>query len=642
MSAIVALLGARADARLLDAMLAGCAERGADERASWVSDGAALGVSRFAWERDAAFAGEAMVCHRGDRAVVADASLYYRALLRERLAVAGIANPGASASELVLAAYEAWGDDGVTRLEGDFAFVLWDGARRRALVARDPSGKRPLHWAQVGDQLVVASCLRGVVAHPRVSQEPDLPTIAALAGAMWVEEPRTAFRDVRVLPGARALTWAGGRVEVRRFWEVPEVESERPGRRDEAAEELRALLGDAAAERMGPGDTTAVWMSGGWDSSTVYGIGRGRLRDRGDARTLHPVSMSYPAGDPGREDELIEAIVGHWDGRVRWVDIADVPMFVDPVRAAARRDDVVAHMYEHWNRALARGARDVGARVAFDGNGGDQLHQVSPVYFADLLRRGRWAELWRDARALRLAQRDQLLRFAVIPALPPAVHALVARLRGRPLRRHLQRPLPAWISRDFARTHRLVERELETWPVAPRGSMSSRETRFFLASTFFHRAFSCISGLALEEGIELRSPLLDPRVVAFCARRPREDRASGPETKLLLRRAARGVLPDSVLAPRTHRTGMTIGFSDRAMRAPATAALFREAFTGSVLGELGVVDERAMLGTYEHYLRTGWTDSRSAMFTTLQAELWLRARLRPGALAAPRAAAVPA
>lgn len=636
MSGIVAVFGAVAAREALDGMLRAGVERGADERELWLGEGAALGVSRFGWERAPGFSGDALVRHRGRVTVVADASLYYRDALRAQLAAAGVTLAGDTASDLVLAAYEAWGDDCVLRIEGDYAFALWDDARRRALLARDFSGKRPLFWAQAGRQLVVASTLEGVVSHPAVSRDLDVPTIAALAATMWVESAQTCYSDVRVLEGARRLTWQAGRVHVTRFWRVPAVETEPEGRRDQAAEQLRALLGDAVAERMGTG-TTAVWMSGGWDSSTVYGIGRGRLRDRGDSRVLQPISISYPVGDPGREDELIEAIVGHWGASTRWIDIANIPMFRDAWDGAARRDDSIAHMYEHWNRALARGARAVEARVVLDGNGGDQLHQVSPTYFADLLRRGRLRELWRDARALGLTKREYLLRFALKPALPDFALELLAYLRGRPVRKPLQRAVPAWFSRDFVRRHRLVERELESWPVARGGTRSAQETEFFLTSTFFHRAFASLAAIALSEGVELRSPLLDRRVVEFAAARPRADRAAGAETKLLLRRAAQGLLPDAVLSPRKYRTGMTIGFSDRAMRAPRTAELFREAFTGSVLQEFGVLEDRVMLETYERYLRTGRTDSRAALFTTLQTELWLRARVRPR----PRAATPP-
>src|SRR5690606_4084438 len=137
----------------------------------------------------------------------------------------------------------------------------------------------------------------------------------------------------------------------------------------------------------------SIWLSGGWDSPAVFAAGQAALRASGDPRSLLPVSISYPPGDPGREDELIESIAMHWDVPIHWVDIRDIPFVDRPVERAAERDEPFGHAFEMWHRSLARGSRGVGAHVAFDGVGGDQLFQVSEVYFADLLRSGRLLEL---------------------------------------------------------------------------------------------------------------------------------------------------------------------------------------------------------------------------------------------------------
>ena len=156
---------------------------------------------------------------------------------------------------------------------------------------------------------------------------------------------------------------------------------------------------------------------------------------------------------------------------------------------------------------------------------------------------------------------------------------------------------------------------------------------FFLTCTAFPRAFATLTELAGEHGVELRSPLYDGRVIAFAAARPREERATGGETKRLLRRAMRGLLPDAVLAPRRTRTGMTTGYSDRSLR--AAAPLFDEAFRAPLAAELGIVKADALRAAWTQYRRTGRTAVRAPLFMTLQLELWLRARLRGGA-ATPR------
>lgn len=622
---------------VVEAMLARMARRGADRAAIEAMPGATLGVSRGAWELAPSFSGPVLVARDGDVAVAADASLYYVDELRRALADAG-QRAGGSPAELILAAYRAWGERCAEHLEGDFAFIVRDGASRRVVCARDESGKRPLYHASPDGGFAAASTVGALLAHPACPGDLDLEAIASAIACLYAETPDTAYRAIRIVPAGTTLVWEPGRpLRAVRHWQVPEVEARDVPPFAEAAEELRRLLECAALERL-PADAATVWMSGGWDSSAVFAAARQALAARGDARRVTPVSISYPPGDPGREDELISAIAAHWRTDVRWIDIASIRMFGDASAEAARRDEPIAHMYEHWNRALARGTRASGARVALDGNGGDQFFQVSPAYFADLLVRGRWGELRRDARVRGVRGWRSLAKWAVMPLLPdPALDAIGMLRGGRRPRGAFDRPLPSWFGTPSLPADALLERDRRTRSRPPRGlTCSGRETHFFLSCAAFPRSFAMITELALEEGVELRSPLYDRRVVRFAAARPREERARGGETKRLLRAAMQGLLPAEVLAPRRTRTGMTTGYSDRAVRGEF-APLFTAAFEAPLAAELGIVDGARLRRAWQEHLRTGRGDQRAALFLTLQLELWLRARLRPAA-AAPQGA----
>jgi hypothetical protein len=131
----------------------------------------------------------------------------------------------------------------------------------------------------------------------------------------------------------------------------------------------------------------------------------------------------------------------------------------------------------------------------------------------------------------------------------------------------------------------------------------------------------------MEHGVEVRSPLYDRRVIEFAATRPREERSSGGETKRLLRRSMRGLLPDEVLAPRTHRTGVTTGYFDRSMKS-GLRPLLTEAFLNSpsVLVESGVVNLDRFGRAVTYYLRRGDREVGLRLLLTLQAELWMRGR----------------
>ncbi|MBA3556935.1 MAG: hypothetical protein H0W29_19595, partial [Gemmatimonadales bacterium] len=248
-----------------------------------------------------------------------------------------------------------------------------------ALCARDFGGKRPLFYAAVGDSLLVGSTIAALLAHPRCPDDLNPVAIAADAAGLFAEPHETAYSAIRCLPAGWTLIWQAGRLRLFRHWNPAPVREERGSPFEAAADELGALLAGAVRERLSPAGPTTVWLSGGWDSTAVFASGERVLRERGWGEHLGAVSISYPPGDPGREDELIAAAAGRWGSPIHWLDIADVPLLDRPDDRAAGRDEPFAHAFEMGNRALARGTRAMGSRVALDGVGGDQLFQVSPV-----------------------------------------------------------------------------------------------------------------------------------------------------------------------------------------------------------------------------------------------------------------------
>ncbi len=626
-------------AALVDRMLRAMAPLGRDRIDARAVDHAvthagALGVARADWEPGGG------VLEREGIAVAADATLYHRADLRRRIgSTAEAAADHASRDDpaaLILAAYRTLGDACVDALEGDFAFALWDGRRGALLAARDFGGKRALFWSHHGNVLRLASTPGGLLADPSVPRDADLATVAAVAAGLWAHGPHTGFRAIRELPAGHALRWTPGHApEVFAFWDPPTEILTRRESMDDAAAELRALLVAATGERLAPSGPTAISLSGGWDSTAVYGAAQQALRSTGDdpsTRSLHPVSISYPEGDPGREDELIREVVAHWGGTTEFIDIGAIPMFGDAAqveratRAAREREQPFAHAYEAWNRRLSRHARAAGARVILDGVGGDQLFQVSDIFLADLFRRGRWGELARQARIRsggRVTARG-LYRWAVRPVLPAKVARAIAAVRRAPVAPHyLERQAPFWFAPRFLEQQGVLERERTLAPPLPRHSTVLAETHAYLRYAFYPRIFGLLHNFALDEGVELRSPLLDERVVRFAVRRPWSERADGGETKLLLRHAMRGLLPDAVLAPRPHRTGTTGAYFLRQLRGPGRAVV--EHVLGDLrLAALGMIDATRLRRAWEHVLTHDDDEMAGRVFFTLQAELWMR------------------
>lgn len=263
--------------------------------------------------------------------------------------------------------------------------------------------------------------------------------------------------------------------------------------------------------------------------------------------------------------------------------------------------------------------------------GGTSLFQASEVFFADLLRQGRWRELAREWRAKGLRGRGWRVfaKWAVQPLLPDfALRAATLVRGGRPLHSQIDRTVPPWIRPAFARRHELGARDRAGTPSSRGLGAGEYETRWYLTHPYLPRVMGTVAEIALGAGVELRSPLYDRRVIEFAVARPRTDRSTGPETKRLLRRAMRGLLPDALLAPRPRRTGTTSAYLARGLRLQHAAAIADLFAAPLALEAAGVVDGAALREAWGGYVRRGGGSRGVSLLLTLHTELWLRARTR--------------
>jgi asparagine synthase (glutamine-hydrolysing) len=564
-----------------------------------------------------------------DYVVVADASLYYVPDLLRKLG--GAATPAASPGQLVLAAFRAFGGACVDHLEGDFAFLVWNRHTHRVDCGRDFAGRRPLFLAEWGGGLIVATALDSIASlsgfNPQVN---NMAVGADAAGLFYSLDDETSMSGVRSLRAGYAAQWKpGGLLHTERVWNPGPINTSTLTF-DDAAECLRDLLASAVRERLSPIGATAVWMSGGRDSPAVFAAGMysGR-RDSAD-RALIPISWSHPPGDSGHENGAIEQIARFWQVEPHWVDAERIQMFPGFRNRVTWGAEPFAPPFEGLTHGLANAGRELGSSIALDGYGGDFLFHVSRVYLADLVARGHVRRALRDWRAMdgTGAGMRGFFTYGVQPNLPRwARRALGIARGGRPLRDPMEQTAPPWMLPRFMHDYGLEERFESLGPMSRAGpSATERETQFYLSHQFFARISSRMAGFALDHGVEVRSPLLDGRIVHFALSRPREDRNSAGDNKRLLRAAMRGLLPETVLAPQRLKTGTLSSYFDRHMRSDGLAR-FSEILPARALSEAGIIEPDILARAVARYREEGAAYPHAeALFCTLQAELWLRAR----------------
>ena len=251
----------------LGAMLASIAHRGPDAGGSFVQKGVALGARRLAII-DLSGGDQPIWNEAGDVCLVYNGEIYNFPELRNRLVGSGHVFRTRTDSETIVHLYEEHGDGLVGELNGMFAFALWDGTRRRLLVARDRLGVKPLYYAWDGARLVFASEIRALVAGGFVRPELDADALVELLTFQNIVSFRSLFRGVDVLPPGTTMTLDETGLTLESYWE-PQPRLNGMPDEPELLEQVRATF-DRAVERHLLSDVEiASYLSGGLDSSAV-------------------------------------------------------------------------------------------------------------------------------------------------------------------------------------------------------------------------------------------------------------------------------------------------------------------------------------------------------------------------------------
>lgn len=614
MSGIALVLSATSPGPSATAVASAMKDRGTTVATALDSSTVALTAITSDWQE--ALTGGSIGQH-GDVFVVADASLYYRDALVKKLASAGMQPRTNGAGDLIAAAVAAWDDDATIHLEGDFAYVAYRIATQRGHAARDPVGSRPLFYSQTGDALSIASSPAALVAGG-VASTLNLDWLRELCAGMVNVGNETAYRDISALrQGERIRFGADRRAVIDSWYSAPEfTESGTTNVSfDDAALELRSLIVDAVRERLDPARPTFVSLSGGRDSSAVYAAGRRLVGE--DVRSI---SLSYPAGDIGREDETILEVVARCGGDPKWIDTEQISL-LEHVAALGHRPDAFVHPYESTVNAISDRVAASGSRVILNGLGGDTLFHAELSYLSDLALGGRIGEFRKEWKAAGgKADARLLFRWILLPRLGPTARGLIGTLRGgRRVHDVWDRAAAPWIAGESGLTAR-------SWrePTSKMGrSAADRERQMLLLGPFAGRIVPEYSRISLARGLEQRSPLYDSRLIRFAATRPRAERRTGGDYKRLLRASMTDWLPTSVTGPRANPTGFAGSYLRRRAQVelPQLIAGFGDTLR---VADLGLVFAKPYRDEIDRFARTGNREHMAALVFTALVESWLR------------------
>lgn len=447
--------------------------------------------------------------------------------------------------ELVATGYGRWGSALLDSLRGSFALVAWNADAQCGVVAQDPLGGRSVFTYLDGHRLLFASEVALLLGLLRRRPDADRVALAYHLVDHSVPDDRTLFEGIRRVGGGRHLELSPSGHVHRRHW-APRYQPPLQASRVELAEQLRETLSAAIDDALTPlPDTAAMLLSGGLDSSVVA-----TLASR-STFAVEALSASFPDDAQLDETSWARRVADHIGFRLTTVAIERR----EPLQAAAS----YLHAWQlplpvpgfFIDEKLLATARSLGATVAIDGQGGDELFGASHFLISDYLRRFRLAAAWRLARGNpwggRTAPRRQVWRLltqvGARGALPPRLHEVTR--RGRPPGRYA----PTWLRPELMRVYHETEdpwrwKRLDGprwWAWLADTLTRGRETAD-IANYLRRRAHMA--------GLEALSPLLEVRLVELMLRVPPEVNFDPFVTRPLLREAMRGNLPPAVLARR--------------------------------------------------------------------------------------------
>lgn len=473
--------------------------------------------------------------------------------LRQQLEGKGHRFRSRSDTEVLVHAYEEWGDGFVTKLRGMFAFAIWDERKGgRLLLVRDRLGIKPLYYAHLPDGTIVfASELAPILRHPDVSREIDPLAVDAYFAHGYIPAPLTIYRAVRKLPPAHCLVWENGEIRRQRYWHL-DFTCKRTESADELAEELRERLEKTVRLHLISDVPLGAFLSGGMDSSSIVAL-MAQASDR-------PVKTFSIGFDDERFNELPYArLIARRYG-------TEHHEFVVAAPTAALMPELIGYFGEPFADSSAlptfivsKIAREH-VTVVLSGDGGDEIFagyewtrrallwagkpQLKPQ---SLSPRSESRDLWHEAfvrhgtsfwhrllKAWRDFQEGPIAVFQRRTRTPFAIRQL---LYSQDFLKALNGQTADYIQDELLRS-------------AP---VSEWRERLLYCDTMLYLPDDCLTKvdrMSMAVALEVRPPLLDHTIVEFAASLPFDLKWRNGTTKWLLKRAMKNDLPPETMQQR--------------------------------------------------------------------------------------------
>jgi asparagine synthase (glutamine-hydrolysing) len=610
----------------LERMVRTLVHRGPDDEGTVTLPGVGLGMRRLAIV-DLAAGQQPILNESGDIKAVANGEIYnFREIQRELEQHGHRFRSRHSDIEVLVHAYEQWGEAFLSRLRGMFALAIWDSRTRTLIAARDRAGEKPLYWTQTAEGLRLASEVKALLVRPEVPRTLDPIALDQFLTYEYVVAPRTMLQGVHKLPPAHFLRYRDGHVTVHRYWDAAAI-ALKTWKDDEAAEALRAALKRAVAGQLMADVPLGAFLSGGIDSSSIVA-----LMSEASSRPVNSFSIGFSDGtynELPHAREVAALFETNHRERMASPDLAD--MFD---RLVVHLDEPFADTSLFPTFSVSELAREH-VKVVLSGDGGDELFGGYDAY-----------------QAQALAAKLGWMGDALMPALAGVASVLPPTAKKKGLVNKVKRfsagaaTAPADLGHYRWMVYLSAREKARLYTSGLRDALSANDVyapvrealgRFGQDDVLNRQLYADLSvyladdilvkvdRMSMATSLETRAPFLDGDLMELAFSMPGHLKIRNGERKWILKQAMKDILPDSILNRR--KEGFSIPMKNwlRFELQP----LMRELLSGDRLNRRALFDPEVVGGLMDEHT-SGKQNHAHTLFPLMVFERWAEAHLTFG------------
>jgi asparagine synthase (glutamine-hydrolysing) len=563
------------------------AHRGPDGAEIWREGPVGLG-HRMLWTTPESLHEKLPLVNRiGDLVITADARIDNRDELIATLGLTDRPSQELADSQLILAAYEKWGERCPEKLLGDFVFAIWDRRKQVLFCARDHFGIKPFYYYRTDRLFAFASEIKALFCLSEVPRRLDEVRVGYHLTMIVEDNALTFYQDIFRLPPAYNMTVGRDETHLQIHWSLNPSRELRMGSDEAYAEAFRELFTEAVRCRLRSAFPVGSLLSGGLDSSAVTCIARDLLAQNGGHR-LHTISGIYNKTPRCDERAFINIVLSQGKLEPHYVQIDQLSPLTDFERVFWYGDEPFTSPTFYLGWGLYQAAHEQDVRVLLDGLDGDTAVSYGEGYLAELARAHQWAAFAGEAKALaqhenlpsistllqqygvphlnelvrrwrwvafargvnelskhfNILRRNLFRNYVLKPIVPEPIRQLWRGLHGR------NRPVKKTdqiINQEFAERVSLHERIKAMTGHRSMAPRTAREEHYSaLTSGIMPYVFELANRASMAFSVEARHPFSDRRLLEFCLALPSEQKLCQGWTRMVMRRALAGILPEEI------------------------------------------------------------------------------------------------